>query len=133
MVLRHASVAERSGDWPPQIRATLQPSQRMNNSELAHEHGFSAAGPATGFHQAEASMTYDGAKELTAGFSTVRNNTIRIAAEIPEQRYDFKAAPEVRGIRATLAHIALSTMFPRQVHVNQVVDMKTVKLELAPR
>jgi uncharacterized damage-inducible protein DinB len=71
-------------------------------------------------------MTDYGAKQLAAGFSTVRKNTIKIATEIPEEQYDFKAAPDVRSVRETLAHIALSTLFPKHVHGNKVTDMKTV-------
>ena len=39
-------------------------------------------------------MTYYGGKELAASFRTVRNNTIKIAEEIPENKYDFRAAPD---------------------------------------
>ena len=52
-------------------------------------------------------MTYYGAKELAAGFRTVRKNTIQIAEEIPENKYEFRAAPETRTIGETLAHIAM--------------------------
>ena len=52
-------------------------------------------------------MTYYGGKELAASFRTVRNNTIKIAEEIPENKYDFRAAPDTRSIGQTLAHIAL--------------------------
>jgi uncharacterized damage-inducible protein DinB len=71
-------------------------------------------------------MTYYGGKELAAAFRTVRHNTIRIATEIPEEQYDFKAAPDVRSIRDTLAHIALATYFPTYVLTNKITDMKTV-------
>ena len=46
-------------------------------------------------------MNYYGGKELAASFRTVRNNTIRVAEEIPESKYGFKAAPEVRSIAQT--------------------------------
>ena len=36
-------------------------------------------------------MTYYGGKELAAAFRTVRDNTIKIAEEIPEDKYDFTA------------------------------------------
>jgi uncharacterized damage-inducible protein DinB len=74
-------------------------------------------------------MTYYGGNELAAAFGTVRTNTIKIATEIPEEQYDFKASPDVRSVRDLLAHIAVSTMFPTQVHVNKIVDMKTVNLQ----
>jgi uncharacterized damage-inducible protein DinB len=74
-------------------------------------------------------MTYYGGKELAAAFRTVRNNTIRIANDIPEEQYDFRAAPEVRSIRDTLTHIALATFFPKHVHANRIADMKTVNFQ----
>jgi uncharacterized damage-inducible protein DinB len=74
-------------------------------------------------------MTYYGGKELAAAFRTVRGNTIKIASEIPEEQYDFKASPDVRSIRDTLAHIALGTFFPMHVHTNKLDDMKTINLQ----
>ena len=40
-------------------------------------------------------MTYYGGKELAAAFRTVRDNTIKIAEEIPENKYNFKPAPDM--------------------------------------
>ena len=74
-------------------------------------------------------MTYYGGKELAAAFRTVRGNTIKIATEIPEEQYDFKASPAVRSIRDTLAHIGLSTFFPTHVHANKIDDMKSVNFQ----
>jgi len=79
--------------------------------------------------QPETSMTYYGGKELAAAFRTVRNNTIKIANDIPEDHYDFKAAPDVRSIRETLVHITLGTFFPRHVHMNKIADMKTIDIQ----
>ena len=53
-------------------------------------------------------MTYYGGQDLAEAFRTVRRNTIQIAEEIPEDKYDFKAAPDSRTVGATLVHIALS-------------------------
>ncbi len=53
-------------------------------------------------------MTYGG-KELAGAFRTVRKNTIQVAEDIPESRYDYAAAPEVRSVGQMLAHIAVST------------------------
>ena len=61
-------------------------------------------------------MNYYGAKDLAAAFRTVRNNTIKIAEEIPEDKYDFRASPETRTVAQTLAHIATSTGFSYQMH-----------------
>jgi uncharacterized damage-inducible protein DinB len=71
-------------------------------------------------------MTYYGGKELAASFRTVRNNTIKIANDIPEDKYDFKAAPDVRSVRETLVHIALGTHFADHIHRNQIGDMSKV-------
>jgi len=71
-------------------------------------------------------MTYYGSKELAAAFRTVRNNTIKIAEEIPESKYDFRAAPDTRSIGQTLTHIALGSGFQFHVHSNKVTDLKTV-------
>ena len=71
-------------------------------------------------------MTYYGGKELAAAFRTVRANTVKIAEEIPEEKYSFKAANDCRTIGQTLTHIALGTTFPDHIHRNKVTDMKTV-------
>ena len=39
-------------------------------------------------------MNYYGAKDLADSFRTVRKNTITIAQEIPEEKYNFRPAPE---------------------------------------
>ncbi|MBV8841633.1 MAG: DinB family protein [Bryobacterales bacterium] len=57
-------------------------------------------------------MNYYGAKELAAAFRTVRNNTIQIAEDIPEDKYGFRATPENRSIGEMLIHIAHIPDFP---------------------
>ena len=71
-------------------------------------------------------MTYYGSKELAAAFRTVRDNTIKIAEEIPENKFDFKPAPDCRSVGQTLVHIALGPGFQEHVHGTKVTDMKTV-------
>ena len=71
-------------------------------------------------------MTYYGGKDLAAAFRTVRENTIKIAEEIPENQYDFKPAPDCRSVRETLAHLAVSTGFQSHIHTNKISDLKTV-------
>ena len=71
-------------------------------------------------------MTYYGGKDLAAAFRTVRENTIKIAEEIPENKYDFKPAPDCRSIGQTLAHLGVSTGFQSHVHGNKISDMKSV-------
>ena len=62
-------------------------------------------------------MTYYGAKELARSFRTVRNNTIAIAEEIPEEKYGFRPAQGCRSVAETLVHIAVMTRVPEQIHV----------------
>ena len=64
-------------------------------------------------------MNYYSAKELAAAFRTVRNNTVKIAEEIPEDKYSFQAASESRTVAQTLVHIATGTRFATLVHGEQ--------------
>ncbi len=61
-------------------------------------------------------MTYYGAKELARSFRTVRNNTIKIAEEIPEEQYGFRPADGCRSVAETLVHVAVLTRVPEQIH-----------------
>ncbi len=65
-------------------------------------------------------MIYYGGKELAEAFRTVRKNTIQIAKDIPEDKFDFKPAPDCRSVRQTLAHIAAVTRFPTMLHGERV-------------
>jgi uncharacterized damage-inducible protein DinB len=51
-------------------------------------------------------MTYYGAKEIAASFRVVRNNTLKIAEEIPEDQYSFQPAEGSRTVAQTLIHIS---------------------------
>ncbi len=55
-------------------------------------------------------MTYYGAAELARSFRVVRKNTMTIAGEIPEDKYDFRPAEGCRSVREILAHIAVSSL-----------------------
>jgi uncharacterized damage-inducible protein DinB len=74
-------------------------------------------------------MTYYGGKELAASFRTVRENTVKIAEEIPENKYDFRPAPDTRSVGETLAHLAVSTGFQFRVHSNKITDMQTLNFQ----
>ena len=79
-------------------------------------------------------MNYYGGKELAASFRTVRKNTIQIAEDIPESKYDFTAAPDTRTVAQTLAHIAVGPGFQLHVHMNRIDDLSAVNfLELFQR
>jgi uncharacterized damage-inducible protein DinB len=69
-------------------------------------------------------MNYYGARDLAAAFRQVRSNTIQVAEDIPENKYDFKAAPDCRSVAQTLAHIALATpSLHMHLHQNNVGDL----------
>ena len=68
-------------------------------------------------------MTYYGAKHLADSFRTVRKNTLAIAEEIPEDKYGFKAAPEVMSVGEILAHLAVSPMWQIEVHGNKIESL----------
>jgi uncharacterized damage-inducible protein DinB len=57
-----------------------------------------------------------GGKELASAFRTVRKNTIQVAEEIPESKYGFVAAPEVRSVARMLTHIAIATQVWEEGH-----------------
>lgn len=61
-------------------------------------------------------MTYYGAAELARSFRTVRKNTIKIAEEIPEDKYGFRPAEGCRSVAETLAHIAIVPRVPERIH-----------------
>lgn len=71
-------------------------------------------------------MTYYGGKELARSFRTVRANTLKIAEEVPENKYDFKPAPDCRSIGQTLVHVALGPGFQLYIHGNKINDLKQV-------
>jgi uncharacterized damage-inducible protein DinB len=62
-----------------------------------------------------ASMTYYGPKEIASSFRTVRENTIQIAEDIPENQYNFQPAPGTRTVAQTLVHIAMLSRFQREI------------------
>jgi uncharacterized damage-inducible protein DinB len=70
-------------------------------------------------------MNYYSAKDMAASFHTVRNNTIKIAEEIPEDKYTFQAASDSRTVAQTLVHIAMTTRFPLAIHGEQ--KLKTLE------
>jgi uncharacterized damage-inducible protein DinB len=69
-------------------------------------------------------MTYYGAKELAESFRTVRKNTILVAEDIPEDKYGFRAANDVRTIEKLLTHIALANRFNYRVHSDRLTTME---------
>ena len=60
-------------------------------------------------------MIYGGS-HLAEAFRTVRRNTIQVAEDIPEDKYGFKATPDVMPVSEMLAHLAVNTWWPIQLH-----------------
>jgi uncharacterized damage-inducible protein DinB len=61
-------------------------------------------------------MSSYGGKDFASAFRTVRKNTVQVAEDIPESKYGFVAAPEVRSVARMLAHIAIATRISEEVH-----------------
>jgi uncharacterized damage-inducible protein DinB len=72
-------------------------------------------------------MSCYGAKEFEASFRTVRSNTVTIAEEIPDDKYAYRAAPGVRSVAEMLAHIAMATRWPLDLHGKRI-DLFPVEL-----
>src|SRR5579884_1610630 len=70
-------------------------------------------------------MAEYGAKEMANALRTVRKNTLQIAQEIPEDKYDFVAAPGTRSVRELLVHIA----FANSVHYDFNRDKRVTTLQ----
>ena len=68
-------------------------------------------------------MTGYGGKELAEAFRTVRKNTIQVAEDIPESKYSFEAAPEVRSVGRMLTHVAISTRIWEEVHKKRLTSL----------
>jgi uncharacterized damage-inducible protein DinB len=68
-------------------------------------------------------LTYYGGKNLADSFRTVRKNTLAIAEEIPEDKYGFRAAPEVMSVGEILAHLAISPMWQIDVHTEKLTHL----------
>jgi uncharacterized damage-inducible protein DinB len=64
------------------------------------------------------------AKDLGRAFRTVRENTIQIAEEIPEEKYTFRPAEGSRSVAETLAHIVRSPAFHMQIHGERRTELK---------
>jgi uncharacterized damage-inducible protein DinB len=67
-------------------------------------------------------MSNYGSAELAAAFRTVRKNTIQVAEDIPEDKYDFVAAPGIKSISAQLRHIAYIPVMYYDMHRDRRVS-----------
>lgn len=64
-----------------------------------------------------------GAKQLAASFRTVRQNTIQVAEDIPEEKYSFAPAEGARSVEQALTHIAVSTRMWQEAHALGTMNM----------
>lgn len=67
-------------------------------------------------------MQYYGASQLADSFRTVRNNTIKVAEDIPEEKYGFRPAEGVRTVAETFAHIAALPPVAREGHIKRITE-----------
>ena len=66
-------------------------------------------------------MTYYGASELARSFRVVRKNTLAIAEDIPEDKYDYRPTSESRSVREILAHITVASQRSHRGHAVQKI------------
>jgi uncharacterized damage-inducible protein DinB len=66
-------------------------------------------------------MNIYGGSELGRQFRTVRQNTIQIAEDIPEEQYNHAPAPECRTVGQMLTHIAVAPQMWEEIHGKQRV------------
>jgi uncharacterized damage-inducible protein DinB len=64
-------------------------------------------------------MNLYGSKQLADSMRTVRQNTIVIAEDIPEESYSYRAAPGSRSVRETLLHILVGAQIAQRIHGEQ--------------
>ena len=69
-------------------------------------------------------MTAYGPTELATAFRTVRKNTVQVAEDIPEDKYDFAGAPGTATVSETLRHLIYSPMLHEDIHrVNRATTL----------
>jgi uncharacterized damage-inducible protein DinB len=61
-------------------------------------------------------MNFYGGTEMAEAFRTVRRNTLQIANDIPEEKYDFRVTSDTRSVAEELAHVAAATLWAVQAH-----------------
>lgn len=61
-------------------------------------------------------MNFYSGPDLARAFRTVRKNTIEVAQDIPEEKYEFRAADGTMTVREMLAHLAASPTWQLKAH-----------------
>jgi uncharacterized damage-inducible protein DinB len=78
-------------------------------------------------------IEYSG-KDMARSFRTVRNNTLTIAEEIPENKYDFRASADTRSVGQLLTHIAVGPWIQTHIQSNKIDDITKAPFgELVPK
>jgi len=62
-------------------------------------------------------------KTWLARFGRCGKNTIQVAEDIPESKYDFVVAPEVRSVARMLTHTAISTRIWEELHKKRLTTL----------
>ena len=68
-------------------------------------------------------MTYTGAN-ISPKRLYLRKNTISIAQDIPEDKYNFRAAPNTRTVSQLLIHLAVSPSWQQELHSQRVASLE---------
>lgn len=61
-------------------------------------------------------MNHYGGKDLARSFRTVRKNTVQVANDIPEDKYDFRATADTMSVAEVLRHIAANPSWQQKLH-----------------
>ena len=70
-------------------------------------------------------MSTYSAAQMASSFRTVRGNTVQIAEDIPEDKYDFVAATGTQSVGALLKHIAFAPKLYEDMHrTHRVTTLK---------
>jgi uncharacterized damage-inducible protein DinB len=67
-------------------------------------------------------MELYGKKELLDGIRIVRKNTIQIAEDIPEEKYDYRPTPDSRSVAELLVHIAFLARGTRLIYAERSLE-----------
>jgi uncharacterized damage-inducible protein DinB len=67
-------------------------------------------------------MSHYGVRQLADSMRAVRQNTILMAGDIPEEKYTFHATPETRSVADTLVHISWLWTSDRVIHEEQHLE-----------
>lgn len=91
------------------------------STDRFENHGAAESGSRNAPHEREATSLY-GVRQLTDSMRAVRANTILMAEDIPESKYDYRPTPVSRSVAETLVHIAWLATSDRILHEEEHLD-----------